>query len=171
MTHPLSDVINAADGFVLIGDSGAKRFPAMSYNVYTKTSRRFFCLDMGGRTVSRGAVDDGIVYASVSDLPADRGDLAIVWVHPHRAREAVDLTVEAGCRRVWFSFKTGHRDAVAHAPERGLEVVEIGRCPVHYLQADGIPWPCRAHTTITRLTGTWKRPPQTDSDAKRRELW
>lgn len=171
MDHPLTEVITGADGFVLIGDSGADRFPAMSYNVYSKTGRRFFCLDMGGRTMSRGGVDDGIVYANVADLPEDRGDLAIIWVHPHRAKEAVGLAHEAGCERVWFSFKTGHRDAVAHARELGMQVVEIGRCPVHYLQADGIPGACKAHTLMTKATGTWKRPPQTDPEVKRRELW
>ena len=52
-----------------------------------------------------------------------------------------------------------------------MEVVEIGRCPVYYLRADGVPGPCKAHALITRLTGTWKRPPQLEPEAKRRELW
>ena len=169
--HPLTPVISEADGFVLIGDSSADRFPAMSYNVYSKTGRRFFCLDMGGLTESRGGTKGGVVYTRVADLPDDVGDLAIIWVHPHRSAEAVDLAVQAGCRRVWFSFGAGHREGVARAREAGLEVVEIGRCPVYYLEADGIPAPCRAHALITRLTGTWKRPPQLEAEAKRRELW
>ena len=75
----------------------------------------------------------------------------------------------AGCTRVWFSFQTGHRDAVARARELGMEVVEIGRCPVYYL--DGAPAACKAHTAMTKVSGTWRRPPQLDAEAERRELW
>ena len=113
----------------------------------------------------------GPVYASVADLPADRGHLAVIWVHPHRASDAVDAAVEAGCKQVWFSFQTGHRDAVAHAQEQGLEVVEIGRCPVYYMDLKTLPGVCAWHARMTKLTGTWKRPPQLDPDAKRREVW
>ena len=50
-----------------------------------------------------------------------------------------------------------------------MSVVEIGRCPVYYL--DGAPAGCAAHTALTRLSGTWKRAPQVDSEASRREIW
>ena len=49
-----------------------------------------------------------------------------------------------------------------------MEVVEIGRCPIYYL--DDKPTVCKVHTAMVKLSGTYKRPPQTDSDAKRREL-
>ncbi len=91
----------------------------------------------------------------------------MIWVHPNTASTAVDIAHEAGCTRVWFSFSTGHRDAVAHARELGMQVVEIGRCPVLYL--DDKPAVCKAHTLMTKATGTYQRPPQTDPNAKRRE--
>ncbi len=169
MTHPLETVIDQADGFLLIGDSAADRFPGYSFNAFTKAGKRFYCLDLGGLTVSRGPMPGERVYASVAELPADRGDLALVWVHPRRAVDAVDAAHEAGCRRIWFSFGTGHRDAVARARTLGIEVVEIGRCPVYYL--DGAPPACRAHTLMVRLSGARRRPPQLDADADRREIW
>lgn len=169
--HPLEKVINEAEGIVVIGDSAADRFPALSYNAYTKMGKRFYCLDLGGLTESRGPTRGGKVYTSVEELPADRGELAVVWVHPHRAAEAVEIAKSAGCTRVWFSFATGHPDAVKRAAELGLEVVEIGRCPIYYLQGDGKPGACAGHTAMVKLTGAYKRPPQLDPNAKRRETW
>ncbi len=169
MSHPLEDVINNADGFILIGDSSKDRFPAYSYNAYMHVQKRFYCLDFGGLTESRGGYEGGKVYTSVDEIPDDHDDLAIIWVHPHDAKRAVDTANELGCKRVWFSFKTGHPDAVEHAKSLGMEVVEIGRCPVYYL--DGKPAGCAAHAAITKISGSYKRAPQTDPNADRRELW
>ncbi len=58
---------------------------------------------------------------------------------------------------------------MARAKEHGMAVVEIGRCPVYYLENK--PGPCKAHAAITKLTGTYNRPPQTEPTAKRRELY
>ncbi len=169
MSHPLEEVIRAADGFLLIGDSSKKRFPALSFHAYTTQGKRFHCLDLGGLAESRGKSAGKTVYAAVSDLPEDRDDLAVIWVHPKAAVTAVDLAHEAGCRRVWFSFQTGHRDGVARAREHGMEIVEIGRCPVYFM--DDKPMECKAHTLLVKASGSYKRAPQTDAEAKRRELW
>lgn len=168
MTHPLETVIRNAEPFVVIGDSSEGRFPAQSYNNFTKTKKRFYCIDLGGLTESRGGVKGGKVYAEKDELPDDRSDLAIVWVKPKSATNAVEIAHRTGAKRIWFSFQTGHRDAVARARELGMEVVEIGRCPVHYME-EQIP-ACRAHTVVLKLSGSYKKAPQTDPDAKRREL-
>jgi hypothetical protein len=169
MSHPLESVIRGAGGFVLIGDSSAGRFPAMSYANYTRAGTRFYCLDLGGLEKARGPAAGGVVYQTIDQLPADRSDLAVIWVRPHTASRAVEVAHQAGCRRVWFSFQTGHRDAVRRARELGMEVVEIGRCPVYY--ADPKLAACVAHTLAVKLTGTYGKPPQQDPEAKRRELW
>ncbi len=169
MSHPLEDVMNRADGFLLIGESSKDRFPAYSYYAYTHAGKRFFCLDLDGLPESRGKVKGGKVYKSVDELPDDRDDLAVIWVHPHSAARAVDIAHEAGCKRVWFSFGAGHRDGVARARELGMEVLEIGRCPVYYLSDK--PLGCRGHTGLVKLSGTYAKPPQTDASAKRRELY
>ncbi|MCB9682556.1 MAG: CoA-binding protein [Alphaproteobacteria bacterium] len=168
MAHPLQDVMAAADGFLVIGESSKGRFPAMSFAAYTAVGKRFYVVDLDGLSESRGPVKGGKVYGSIDELPAERGDLAVLWVHPHTASRAVELAHAAGCTRVWFSFQTGHPDAVARARELGMEVVEIGRCPVYYL--DGTPAACRMHTAVTRLSGTWRRPPQLDPSVPRKEL-
>ncbi|MFW2390524.1 MAG: CoA-binding protein [Polyangiales bacterium] len=165
--HPLERIINSPEPLLLIGNSKEDRFPAYSYNAYTRIGKRFYCLDMGGLPESRGRTQGGKVYQSVSELPGDLGDLAVIWVHPKTAATAVELAHEAGCKRVWFSFGTGHPAAVARARELGLEVVEIGRCPVLYL-SDKRP-ECKAHALLTKASGLYRRPPQTDPAAKRRE--
>jgi predicted CoA-binding protein len=165
--HPLERVINSPEPLLLIGNSKENRFPAYSYNAYTRIGKKFYCLDMGGLPESRGRTQGGPVYQSVSELPGDLGDLAVIWVHPNTAAAAVDLAHEAGCKRVWFSFGTGHPTAVARAHELGLEVVEIGRCPVLYL-SDKRP-ECKAHALLTKASGLYGRPPQTDPAVKRRE--
>jgi hypothetical protein len=169
MSHPLEEVMRTADGFLLIGESNASRFPGFSYHQYTQAGRRFYCLDLDGLPASRGPTKGGKVYHHVSELPAERGDLAILWVHPKTATRAVEVAHEAGCKRVWFSFKTGHRAAVLRARELGMEVVEIGRCPIYYVADKGAA--CKAHTAMVKLTGTWRKPPQTDADGKHRELF
>jgi len=169
MSHPLEDVIRAADGLVLIGHSGQGRFPAQSFHSYSSVGKRFYCLDMGGLTESRGRTKGGKVYAAVADLPEYRADLAVIWVKPRTAVEAVELAHEAGCTRVWFSFTTGHKAAVQKARDLGMEIVEIGRCPVHYM-ARMAP-ACHAHTLLLKVSGSYGKAPQTDENAKRRELW
>ena len=168
-THPLHQILAQADRFVLIGDSSEGRFPGYSYDSYTKAGKPFYCLDLGGLTESRGPTKGGKVYASVEDLPEDRSDLAIIWVMPKSAPKAVEVAHSAGCKRVWFSFTTGHRDAVAKARELGMEVVEIGRCPIYYL--DGGSAACKGHRLMVRVTGARRKPPQTDAEAKRREIY
>ena len=168
MTHPLARVVAEADGFVLIGDSSQDRFPGFSYHAYTRAKKRFYCLDLGGLTESRGPVKGGKVYTSVEALPAERGDLAIIWVKPGSSKAAVEVAHAAGCTRVWFSFKTAHADAVSRAHELGMEVVEAGRCPVYYL-ADK-PGACKAHTAVVKLSGLYRKPPAHEADAGRREI-
>jgi len=169
MAHPLENVIRNADGFVLIGDSSKERFPAFSYNIFTKAGKRFYCLDLGGLTKSRGPTKGGKVYTSVDELPDDRSDLAILWTKPHDAKKAVDVAHEAGCKRVWFSFGTGHPEAVVHARELGMDIVEIGRCPVYY--TDVRPHiGCKMHTAMVKASGLYGKPPVVDVPAKRREM-
>jgi predicted CoA-binding protein len=168
MAHPLEAVINEADGFIIIGDSSQERFPALSYAAYVHAKKRFYCLDLGGLTESRGPVKGGKVYAKAEEIPADHGDLAIVWVKPSGSKAAVDVAHGLGCRKVWFSFKTAHPDAVARARELGMEVVEVGRCPVYYLSDK--PGACKAHTAMVKLSGLYRRPPEHEADAGRREI-
>jgi predicted CoA-binding protein len=168
MAHPLEDVIRNAEPFVFIGDSSEERFPATSYANASKKGHRVYYLDLGGLTESRGMVKGGKVYADPSEIPNDRTDLAVIWTKPRSAARAVEVAHKLGAKRIWFSFLTGHRDAVAKARELGMEVVEIGRCPVYYMQ--GLMGACAAHTAMVKLSGLYNKPPQTDPHAKRREL-
>ncbi|MCB9737722.1 MAG: CoA-binding protein [Deltaproteobacteria bacterium] len=169
MDHPLARLINGTDRFVVIADSSEGRFPAASYAAYTQAGKPFYCLDLGGLEVSRGRVSGGKVYRSVAELPNDRADLAVIWVKPRSAKRAVDVAHEAGCTRVWFSFQTGHAEAVEHARSLGIEVVEIGRCPVYYLDGD-VGAACLWHTRLAKLTGNVGKPPQLEAGGKHREL-
>jgi hypothetical protein len=164
----LAEIVNEDAPLVLVGDSSASRFPGFSYAAYTKSGRRFYCVDLGGLSESRGPVKGGRVYAPGESLPDDRGDLAVIWVKPGRSVEAVELAHTAGCKRVWFSFHTAHADAVKRASELDMEVVEVGRCPVYYLE--GAPTVCRAHAWVTKVSGTHARAPQTELDRSQRVM-
>ena len=167
--HPLETAINAPEPLVLIGNSAEGRFPGYSYDAYSRIGKKFYCLDMGGLPSSRGKTSGGKVYHSVAELPEDRGELAVIWVQPSSAKSAVELAHDAGCTRVWFSFGTGHRDAVVRAQELGMQVVEIGRCPVLYLR-DKRP-ECKAHALVAKVTGLYGQPPRTQPADKRREMF
>ena len=170
MPHRLAEVINAAEGFLLIGDSSADRFPGYSFHAYTVAGRRFYCLDLGGLTESRGPTTGAKVYTSIEELPDDLGDLAVIWVKPGRALEALELAAKAGCTRVWFSFLSAHPDAIERANALGIEVVEVGRCPVYYLEGP-IQLACRLHRGMVTLSGTKRRPPQKVLDKDQRIMW
>ncbi len=170
MSHPLVEIMAAAKSLLLIGDSDSDRFPAMSYHCYRTEGRDFHCLDLGSLAESRGFTKGGPVLHSLAELPQGwTPDLAVVWLHPYRAAEGVNLAADAGARRIWFSFHTVSEEALAVCKERGVEVVEAGRCPVFYLNQQ-VSLPCRMHTMMTRLSGAWALPPQTDAAASRREL-
>ena len=169
MTHPLDDVMRTADGFVVIGNSADDRFPAMSYASYVALNKRFFALDLDGITEARGPAAGGKVYPNPESLPRDDlGELAIIWVKPKQAAEAVQIAHDLGLTKIWFSFKTATEDAVDLAAELGLEVVEVGRCPVYY--AGGGHMGCRLHTAAARMSGLLGKPPNLDADKDRREL-
>jgi hypothetical protein len=167
--HPLEQAMSE-DGFVLIGDSADGHFPATSFHVYTLANKRFYCLDLGGLTESRGNTAGKKVYPTVADLPKEHSKLALIWSGKASARRAVEAAHEAGCTRVWFSFLTTDAGAVARARELGLEIVELGRCPVAYLAREDVPTGCRIHMGSMKLTGTWQKSPQTDAGVRRREL-
>ena len=167
--HPLEQAMSE-DGFVLIGDSSDGHFPATSFHVYTLAGKRFYCLDLGGLRESRGSSAGLPVYPTAAELPGEHSDLALIWVGRATTRRAVEVAHEAGCRRVWFSFLTTEPGAVARARELGLEIVELGRCPVAYLQREQVPTGCRIHMGSMKLTGTWQKPPQIDAGVRRREL-
>lgn len=169
MAHPLETLIRNAEPFVFIGDSAQERFPAFSYANAARKDHRVYYLDLGGLTESRGPVKGGKVYAKPEDIPDDRTDLAVIWVKPRSAKAAVDVAHALGCKRVWFSFQTGHVSAVERARELGLEVVEIGRCPVYYME--GQQGVCKIHTLMVKASGTYSKAPQLDPSVKRRELF
>lgn len=169
MLHPLQSIMNETMPLVLIGDSSEGRFPGFSYSCYTKVGRPFYCMDLGGLEESRGPTKGGKVYTSVEDLPDDRGDLAIVWMKRRSAIRGVDMAHAAACKRIWFSFGTGHPDAVARARELDMKVVEVGRCPVYYLDRQSTG--CKLHTLMVKMTAAWGKPPQTEADGKGREIW
>lgn len=170
VNQELADIINSAENFLLIGDSSSNRFPGMSFHCYTQANRAFHCIDLGGLDTSRGFTSGQPVLNSFDELPDDwKGELAIIWVLPVMAAECTRMAADVGCTKIWYSFMTVSPEALAVAEERGLEVVEAGRCPVFFM--DGTkPLPCRMHTAAVRLTGTLGLPPQTTVSGKRREL-
>jgi hypothetical protein len=63
-------------------DSANGRFPATSFHSYTVVGKRFYGLDLGGSMEPRANSNGSKVYASAEPVPADHGDLAVIWVLP-----------------------------------------------------------------------------------------
>lgn len=170
MQHPLAAVINTEAPILLVGDSSSARFPAMSFNCYKRQAKPVYCVDLGGRTTSRGGSAGHAVYPSFNDLPPDwGGELAILWVPPFRAAECTRAIAAVGCTKVWYSFQTVTPEAISTAAEMAVEVVEAGRCPVFFLEGPK-PLPCRLHIAAVRFSGALALPPQTTASSRRREL-
>ncbi len=163
----LHDVMAETEPFLLVGDSDSERFPGMSFACYQKVGRAFCYLDLGSRDLSVEAKGQRIFH-SVEELGDWGGDLALIWVHAITAIKALELAHKAGCKRVWFSFGTGNSAAVALAAELGIQVVEVGRCPVLFLKERA--GPCRVHGWFANATGLTGLPPQLDAGLSRREL-
>jgi predicted CoA-binding protein len=170
MNAYLSEIINNAENFLLIGDSSSNRFPAMSFHCYTEANKSFHCIDLGGLKESRGFSGGLPVLNSIEELPEGwSGKLAIIWVLPVLAAECTRMAASVGCTQVWYSFQTASPEALKVAEEHGMEVIECGRCPVYFFEG-AKPLPCRMHTAAVKLTGTIDLPRQLDLDADRREL-
>lgn len=152
---------------LLIGDSDSDRFPRTSFVCYQKVGKPFHYLDMGRRDLSDYSKDHPILY-SVEELGEWGGDLAIIWVHPITAVKALELAHQAGCKRVWFSFGAGNQVAVDLAGELGVEVLEVGRCPVFFLKERA--GPCKVHAWLAQASGLTKLEPQLHAGPDRREL-
>ena len=170
MQHPLAAIVQTEAPLLLVGDSASERFPAMSFDCYQRQGREVYCVDLGGRTTSRGAAAGLPVYPTFDALPADwGGELAILWVPPFRAAECTRAIAAVGCTKVWYSFHTVSPEAITTAADLQVEVVEAGRCPVFYLDGPK-PMACRLHTAAARLFGMRSLPPQTTASPARREL-
>lgn len=153
---------------LLIGDSDSDRFPRTSFACYQKIGKAFHYLDMGHRDLSKYAKEHPILYRT-EELGEDwGGDLAVIWVHAFSAVKALELAHQAGCSRVWFSFGAGNPDAVALAGELGIEVLEVGRCPVFFLNEQA--GPCMVHAWVARTFGLTELGPQLHAGPGRREL-
>lgn len=152
---------------LLIGDSDSDRFPKTSFACYQNIGKAFHYLDMGRRDLSAHAKGQPILYGA-EELGDWGGDLALVWVHPLTAVKAVELCHEAGCKRVWFSFDSANASALERAADLGIQVLEVGRCPVFFLE--NRTGPCRIHGWVADVVGLTDLEPQLHAGPKRREL-
>ena len=129
-----------------------------------KKSETFYCEKLGFR--SHGTWGDGPDFAIVQ-----RGRVTIAL---DRAQEEGPIPLN----QYWAAY-VYVEDADRLCDEfrkKGIEVLlltdRVDEWVVsHMPEFEGKPLVCKGHTAAVKLSGTYKRPPQTDPDAKRRELW
>lgn len=166
--HPLAEIMAETAPILLIGDSDSDRFPRASHANYRKAGKAFEFYDLGKRDLTQH-VDGKPVRRSLSELPEQwGGDLAILWLHPASVPAGLEVAAGAGCKRVWFSFDTGSPGGIALAERLGMQVVEVGRCPVFYMSSRH--GPCAIHGGVVQLTGLLDGAPRVAFQKGQREL-
>jgi hypothetical protein len=163
---PLHAVMAETAPVLLIGDSSSERFPKTSFACYQKVGKAVHYLDMGRRDLSAHSNGQPILY-SPQELGDWGGDLALIWVHPISTVRAVELAEEAGCKRLWFSFGSANDAALQLAESKGMKVLEVGRCPVLFLENRA--GPCKVHGWVADALGLTELEPQLHAGSGRRE--
>jgi predicted CoA-binding protein len=110
-------------GFVLVGDSSSKSFPAITENYLRESGRNFVAVDLAGSGQGR--------LASLDQVPEGMG-AAIVEVDKEQTAPLVSNLLDRGYRKIWLHQGTDTPEAVQAARDRGAEV-HTGGCAVMYL--------------------------------------
>jgi uncharacterized protein len=111
------------DGFVLVGDTRTRSFPAYTEKYLKQERKTFWAVDLGQGGKGR--------LSSLDEVP-DPPAAAIVEVHPDRTTEVVRELLERGYRNLWLHQGTDNEEALRLAQQAGAKV-ETGSCAVMYL--------------------------------------
>jgi len=112
--------------FAVVGHSGKRNFPKMTYNGLKKTGKAVYAVDLGG-----AEVEGDTSYPDLSSLPG-RVEAAVLELPKNETAEWVGRAADAGCTAVWIHQQTDTPEALELAEKRGLEVC-AGNCAVMYV--------------------------------------
>jgi uncharacterized protein len=114
------------DSFAVVGHTGRRNFPKLTYQGLKKAGRTVYAVDPGGADV-----DGDATYPDLGSLPGPV-QAAVLEVPKDETAEWVGRVADAGIPAVWIHQQTDTPEALQLASERGLEVCS-GTCAVMYV--------------------------------------
>jgi predicted CoA-binding protein len=112
--------------FVVVGHTGKRNFPKLTYKGLKSSGRTVFAIDLGG-----AEVEGDETYPDLASLPG-AVEAAVLELPKDETAEWVGRAADAGCSAVWIHQQTDTPEALQIAEQRGLEVCS-GTCAVMYV--------------------------------------
>lgn len=114
------------DGYAVVGHSGRRAFPRLTYRGLKKLGKTVYAVDPAGETVEGDAS-----FRDLASLPGPVS-AAVLEVPKDETAEWVRRVADAGIRSVWIHQQTDTPEALQLAEELGLQVCS-GTCAVMYV--------------------------------------
>ena len=112
--------------FVVVGHSGKRNFPKLTYKGLKSAGKTVFAVDLGG-----AEVEGDTTYPDLASLPS-AVEAAVLELPKGETAEWVGRAADAGVSAVWIHQQTDTPEALRLAEQRGLEVCS-GTCAVMYV--------------------------------------
>ena len=131
------------DRFILVGDTGARKFPLFTKRFLEERGKTVYAVDLGGAEGYLGSLD-----AAPGDAQA-----LIVEVPKERTEQVVSAALAKGITKVWIHQMTETPEALAACIAAGASV-QSGGCAVMYLAPSGFSGHA-IHRGIWKLIGRY----------------
>ena len=112
--------------FAVIGHTGTRSFPKMTYRGLRDSGRTVFAVDP-----SIDEIEGDRTFADLADLPSPV-EAAVLELPKDETAAWVARVADAGIKAIWIHQHTDTPEALALAAQRGLEVCS-GTCAVMYV--------------------------------------
>jgi len=113
--------------FAVVGDSGKRTFPKLTYTNLKKTGKTVYAVDPAG-----AEIEGDKPYADLASLPG-AVEAVVLEVPKAETAEWVARAADAGISAVWIHQQTDTPEALALAKDKGMEVCS-GTCAVMYVK-------------------------------------
>jgi uncharacterized protein len=114
------------NSFAVIGHSGLKPFPRITYGNLRKLGKKVFPIDLSGEKI----VEGDTAYPSIEALP-EKVEGAIVEVPSQKTLEVVKAVAAAGIKEVWLHQKSDTPEVLEFCKNQGIHE-RHGGCAVMY---------------------------------------
>ena len=112
--------------FVVVGDSGGKGFPRLTYRGLKRLGKTVYPVDP-----SAAEIEGDPTFPDLSGLPGPV-EGAVLELDRKETRGWLEQVADAGITDVWIHMRCESEEALALAQERGLNVL-TGTCAVMYV--------------------------------------
>ena len=114
------------ESYAVVGHSGGRAFPKLTYRGLKKLGKAVYAVDVGGSTV-----DDETTYPDLTSLPGPV-DAAVLELPKEETADWIRRAADAGIRSIWIHQQTDTPEALRLADDLGMQVCH-GTCAVMYV--------------------------------------